>query len=134
MWPTSDIDATKMENCIQYHFFKLIPLQLKKRRDVVQEACHDAWTRLVATPRDVATVERQMQGSARTSFCQVFCQNLHRALLAPPMSIIVSLGTRSRLCSGYQVRHFEVQCNCCQTPNYPPFGKPAMRTWNPTTG
>jgi len=78
-----DIDGAKMEACIKYHLFKIIPSELKTR--LLDEAVHDAWTRLLRR-RGTSRLWTEKCKAAQERACQVFAQNLHRALLAPPFT------------------------------------------------
>jgi uncharacterized protein len=79
-----DIDGSKMEGCIQYHLRQnLAPTQLLQRRDLLTEAIHDAWTRLLRR-RGTTRLWNEKCKEAQERACQVFEDNLRRALLAPP--------------------------------------------------
>lgn len=90
-----DMDGTKVEGCIRYHLLKsddttkntsLAPDALKhKRQDLLKEAIHDAWTRLLRR-RGTTRLWKQKCLEAEERACQVFQENLRRALLAPPRS------------------------------------------------
>ena len=83
-----EIDGDKIEGIIQYHLSKIISPQsslMKKGRALLREAIHDAWTRTLrrrGTSRLWSTKCKEAQERA----CQVFEDNLNRALLAPPLS------------------------------------------------
>eukprot|EP00980_Cylindrotheca_fusiformis_P012959 scaffold3236_cov66-Cylindrotheca_fusiformis.AAC.25 len=86
-----EIDGTKMEGCIRYHLYhgssnsntNSCLMQLKKRPDLLDEAIHDAWTRLLRR-RGTSRLWKDKCLEAEERASQVFQQNLRRALLAPP--------------------------------------------------
>jgi len=80
-----DIDGSKMESSIKYHLRQenIIPVQLIKRQDLLKEAIHDAWKRLLRR-RGTTRLWNEKCKEAEERACQVFEDNLRRALLAPP--------------------------------------------------
>jgi uncharacterized protein len=83
-----DIDGTKMESCIAYHlrFKGLAPEALVRKRELFQEAIHDAWTRLLRR-RGTSRLWTAKCQQAQERAYQVFQDNLGRALLAPPLDL-----------------------------------------------
>jgi uncharacterized protein len=82
-----EIDAGKMEGCILYHLRSqnLAPTELLfKRQDILTESIHDAWTRLLRR-RGTSRLWNDKCKDAQERGCQVFEDNLRRALLAPPL-------------------------------------------------
>lgn len=80
-----EIDGDKMERCIKYHLRQgnLAPIQLNRRQDLLKEAVHDAWTRILRR-RVTSRLWNDKCKQAQDRACQVFQENLRRALLAPP--------------------------------------------------
>ena len=78
-----DIDGEKMEGCIKYHLrsSRLAPAHLKQ--NLLNDAIHDAWTRLLRR-RGTARIWNDKCKDAQERACEVFEDNLRRALLAPP--------------------------------------------------
>jgi len=82
---TYDIDGLKMEGCMKYSLRQgnLVPTQLTRRQDLLNEGIHDAWTRLLRR-RGTTRLWNEKCKEAQDRACQVFEDNLRRALLAPP--------------------------------------------------
>lgn len=82
-----EVDGTKMEGCMKYYLFRenLAPEALKKRPDLLKDAIHDAWTRLLRR-RGTTRLWKDKCLEAEQRASQVFQENLRRALLAPPRS------------------------------------------------
>ena len=89
---TYDIDGVKMERFILHHLIdrsrgsinrSIAPDDLRKRRDILIEAVNDAWKRLLRR-RVTTRLWSEKCKMAQERSCQVFQDNLRRALLAPP--------------------------------------------------
>ncbi|KAG7338030.1 transcriptional accessory protein [Nitzschia inconspicua] len=82
---TYDIDSEKMEKFLVYQlrFQSIVPTALKERNDLFRAAVHDAWTRLLRR-RGTTRLWSDKCKEAQDRACQVFEDNLRRALLAPP--------------------------------------------------
>mmetsp|Transcript_54937 Transcript_54937/g.133421 ORF Transcript_54937/g.133421 Transcript_54937/m.133421 type:complete len:901 (-) Transcript_54937:23-2725(-) len=87
-----EIDGTKMERCIRHHLMdtsrsstnhSIAPDDLKKRRDILKEAVNDAWKRLLRR-RATTRLWSEKCKTAQERSCEVFQDNLRRAMLAPP--------------------------------------------------
>jgi uncharacterized protein len=78
-----DIDGDKMEGTIKYHLYQLLPKSITNKRDLFEEAIHDAWSRLLRR-RGTSRLWTEKCKVAQERAMEVFAHNLHRALLAPP--------------------------------------------------
>ena len=81
-----DIDGDKMEGTIQYHLSRIFSPKsglITNGRNVLREAVHDAWTRTLRRRGTNRLWSTRCKG-AQERACQVFEDNLNRALLAPP--------------------------------------------------
>jgi uncharacterized protein len=82
-----DMDGSKMEGCIHYHLrhgrLAPKPLLLHRHELLMTEAIHEAWTRLLRR-RGTTRLWNEKCKEAQERACQVFEDNLRRALLTPP--------------------------------------------------
>jgi uncharacterized protein len=85
-----DIDSEKMEKHLIYTLRQkdsnITPEPLQQRPDLLKEAIHDAWTRLLRR-RGTTRLWGDKCKEAQDRACQVFEDNLRRALLAPPYPV-----------------------------------------------
>lgn len=86
-----DVDADKMQGTMQWNLqHRVLPPHVSRQlfsgpwRIVLQDAVHDAWTRLLRR-RGTSRLWSDKLLQAQERSMQVFEQNLHRALLAPPI-------------------------------------------------
>ncbi|KAL3926533.1 MAG: hypothetical protein SGBAC_013439, partial [Bacillariaceae sp.] len=91
-----EIDGDKMESSLRYHLrqgaagkdsgsdYALIPAWLKRKDNLLTDAVHDAWSRLLRR-RGTQKWWNERCKEAQERACWVFANNLERALLAPPL-------------------------------------------------
>lgn len=78
-----EIDSSRAESVIRRSLVKSGVLGEGKHHYLFKDAIHDAWSRLVRK-RCTSRLWKKQCATAEKRAIQVFCDNLHKALLAPP--------------------------------------------------
>ena len=103
---TFDIDGAKMEKCLLYHMRNTLaskfPPALFQEWTLLQEAVHDAWTRVWRRKGTQRIWTQTCSEQAQRRAVQVFCDNLKRALLEPPFPVPNEKTLLLALDPGYQ--------------------------------